>query len=86
MVSNDFGLHSNSLVLMIKIKSVVTELFKISPNPKITTIKASGRDQTDDPLITNQVLYQLSYRGTKNKTKINLLNFLNNQIHLQSDK
>ena len=31
---------------------------------------ALGRDQTDDNLITNQVLYQLSYKGEINPANI----------------
>lgn len=31
---------------------------------KALTTGAGGQNRTDDPLITNQVLYQLSYAGT----------------------
>jgi hypothetical protein len=33
-------------------------------------IKASERIRTPDPLITNQLLYQLSYAGTTNLQKV----------------
>jgi hypothetical protein len=33
------------------------------PNNFITQLKASERIRTPDPLITNQLLYQLSYAG-----------------------